>query len=1025
MRSLRAVAKTIATPSVHEDLFLARYDWMYGWALRFTHHDHQLAEDLVQDAFIQFILARPDLQEIENLDAYLYGMLRYMHLSSLRRGARMQDRALSIVEYDSVITGLRAADPRDRIHLRDQLRRVCQYTCIRKETSRAGGVLILRFFHGYYPGEIAKVIGSSRPMVEKYLRIARSETRLYLEDPGALAFLQDVTPPPSASFAQPATAEELLGDLRRAIFQARDGECPSRRQIEERYAAINSESLSCAALAHLVSCPRCLDRVNRLLGLPLLSDRHPTDMLGPDTRSNKKDGKRDGKHGDAGGAPRSAKDRFKNGQLRAREVFEHRPQSLCVAVNGYAQATQRVGSEFSELGVNVNLTEPVQFIEVISEQEVRLLFLPVGDPPPQGPYENTNRVELSDGRSLTATLRFTSPWPSVHIVYHDPQLRTEPDAESDEISGERPGFVIPAPDSIAPVIPSMVQKSGPATRSVGRRLAERFGQVWSFLAKPGFVTVALALALIAALLVRSPQPPATAAELLDRAGAVEETMAARVDTALRRSITLEERALDGGAVLSRRRIEIWKSVRQSGRIEARRVYDEKNRMVAGAWRKADGAIRVFRSGARLQPETEPGSARALAAGDAWRLEPSARDFRELADHAKALDQSHYEERPESYEIEMGGDPKASGAGGFELRRASLVVSRADMRATRLTLLVRAEGATPPARELRFIETSFEQRSADTIAPAVFEPDAELLSPGRAAEAAEPAAKATSIVAETPTPARARATAELEVEALGLLHAAGADLGEQISVARTDEGELRIEGIVDTPERKSEILQALAPLRRNPAARIEVLTFPEALDRQKTRAEPGGTLSIQTAEPAGDRIPADAELRRRLERNGFSGDRLEEEIRGFSRRALGHSRQALQYAWAMKKLAERFSPDDLQTMEAASREQWKSMLRHHAAALEREVRALRAELAPVFRPSGPPEESTEWPDLSDDAGLARAVSRLFELTSGADRGVQASFTLAAVGSAADGINAKDFWRSLSGAEQLAAKIASGQ
>jgi hypothetical protein len=212
----------------------------------------------------------------------------------------------------------------------------------------------------------------------------------------------------------------------------------------------------------------------------------------------------------------------------------------------------------------------------------------------------------------------------------------------------------------------------------------------------------------------------------------------------------------------------------------------------------------------------------------------------------------------------------------------------------------------------------------------------------------------------------RATAELEVEALGLLHAAGADLGEQIGVARTDEGELRIEGVVDTPERKSAILQALAPLRRNPAVRIEVLTFTEALERQKPRAELGGTLSIQTAEPASNRIPVDAELRRHLEGKGFSGERLEEEIRSFSRRALGQSRQAMQYAWAMKKLAERFSPVDLQTMEAASREQWNSMLRRHAAALEREVRALRAELAPVFLPSGLQGEATEWLGLSGDA-----------------------------------------------------------
>ena len=39
-----------------------------------------------------------------------------------------------------------------------ELRQVCQYACDRKETSRAGSVLILRFLHGYYPREIAQIM---------------------------------------------------------------------------------------------------------------------------------------------------------------------------------------------------------------------------------------------------------------------------------------------------------------------------------------------------------------------------------------------------------------------------------------------------------------------------------------------------------------------------------------------------------------------------------------------------------------------------------------------------------------------------------------------------------------------------------------------------------------------------------------------------------------------------------------------------------------------------------------------------
>lgn len=66
------------TPSraTHEELFIQRYGQLIGQARQLTASDEQLAEDLVHEAFIQFTLARPELGKIENLDGYLYGMLR-------------------------------------------------------------------------------------------------------------------------------------------------------------------------------------------------------------------------------------------------------------------------------------------------------------------------------------------------------------------------------------------------------------------------------------------------------------------------------------------------------------------------------------------------------------------------------------------------------------------------------------------------------------------------------------------------------------------------------------------------------------------------------------------------------------------------------------------------------------------------------------------------------------------------------------------------------------------------------------
>src|SRR5882724_10226788 len=151
-----------------EELFTQRYERLLAWALRLTNQHRPSAEDLVQDAFIQFSLGRTSLEEIENIDGYLRRMLRYMHLARISRNAQQaNDRALSIADYDSFHLSWRAIEPPRRMQAQEELRQICAYACSRKETSRAGDVLILRFFHDYYPSEIAKVLCTTRHSVDE------------------------------------------------------------------------------------------------------------------------------------------------------------------------------------------------------------------------------------------------------------------------------------------------------------------------------------------------------------------------------------------------------------------------------------------------------------------------------------------------------------------------------------------------------------------------------------------------------------------------------------------------------------------------------------------------------------------------------------------------------------------------------------------------------------------------------------------------------------------------------------------
>src|SRR5215470_4601106 len=153
----------------HEALFVDRYDALLRTALRVTEGDRQAAEDLVQDAYIRFTLVQPPLDEVERLDAWFYVMLRNMHTSRVRRRGRVSQISLSILDFDSLDIGLRALDAPSRMEAHQALYAACEYGCLRRHSSKAGSIFLLRFFHGYLPSEIASMTGLSPTMVDVQL----------------------------------------------------------------------------------------------------------------------------------------------------------------------------------------------------------------------------------------------------------------------------------------------------------------------------------------------------------------------------------------------------------------------------------------------------------------------------------------------------------------------------------------------------------------------------------------------------------------------------------------------------------------------------------------------------------------------------------------------------------------------------------------------------------------------------------------------------------------------------------------
>jgi RNA polymerase sigma factor (sigma-70 family) len=986
----------------HEELFLSHYPKLLTWAMQLTGHDRSKAEDLVHDVFIQFVVVEPELSEVENLDGYLFATMRNLLRSQLRRQSALLNNQLSLLDYDSAQLGLRAHDLRHDVRVREELEMICHYASVRKETSRAGSALILRFYLGYYPAEISQILKSSRQAVADLLGAARREAKLYLTHPNRLSFMK-MSPLSEQVKTERVTEDDFLLELRRAIFRSCQGVCPPRRRFKEAYRAGSIVPLELQELSHLVSCPRCLDIVNQELGLALLADRHPTDTIGPDQGG---DGSPAGKPtgGSTTGAP-SAKDAVKRFRRRLKDVIEHEPRELHTAINGRILGSQSINSDLNRQNLLVDSTEKIEFVEVFSEQGVRLFSMSI-DPPPQGPFEKQAQVALSENRILSVAISFNGPTPALEIIYCDPGFRVAFDAAGvmprAELasSTESQAEILNAPADVEPSA-----HSKPDLSLIGSLLPSPsfLSFIWSRRALVG--TLASAIVVAGFLLFRSSPPTVTAAELLRRSAEADVRTASDPNVVVHRAIKLSVKTSADARTISRQRIETWQSTARG--LKVRRLFDDRDKLVAGEWRKSDGSAVVYRSGSNIENiASSPGLS--ISPDSAWLSEPGATDFLKMA----GADQPTMREESGRYIISF----KAPASGRFNgIESGSITLNQADLHALEQTLVMQtAQGAV----EFHFAETQFERRALHEITPQVFEPDAAFF---RAPMPIEPAVVAANPAA-SPLPSPLVATPELEVEVLSLLDQVGATLGEEVSVSRTVDGALQIAGVVEGRDRKQEILAALAPLAAHAAMRVIIETAEEAQLRLENSRAPSEAVAVQIQEsaPTSGTIAVDRELRAYLTGSGIASEKLDEEVNQYANRALQHSRQAMLYAWSLRKLVQRFSASELQSLEKNSRMKWLSMIIQHTQGFEREMTGLRAQLALAFPAKAAADEAVV--DATDEAGLARLIQRMTELSTITDEAIRSAFTL----SGGDGlaVGSAPFWRTLSNAELLAQKIEQG-
>jgi DNA-directed RNA polymerase specialized sigma24 family protein len=414
-----------------EDIFFEHYVRLLEWAMQLTSRNRSDAEDLVQELYVRFAGTGPVGEHIENAEDYLFSVLRNLQYARGRRARTSAIDDLSVVDYDTAERGLRAIDRNGILFIREDLHRVCDYLCERKNTSRSASVFILRYFLGYFPYEVMQVVRSTRSAIDKAVRAARIEARLDLERPGVLRQIGSARGSKPRASKDSDDSQGLFLALRAKVFRSCTGECFGPLLLEAKYEH-PGQGFTTTELAHLVSCPECLDRANRLLELPLLHERSPDETIGRDTPQ--------GPGGSAGASPTLVSSRPKRKsddphRLRKRmerclqEVYQHRPQRLLIAVDGDIRASQRVTAQLSELRVELRPMEKPTFIEVLSEQSICLAFVLVQTLIPEGGLQQVQEIELSDDRTMKVAVSFTAESPTIQVVYNDPLFATDAEME--------------------------------------------------------------------------------------------------------------------------------------------------------------------------------------------------------------------------------------------------------------------------------------------------------------------------------------------------------------------------------------------------------------------------------------------------------------------------------------------------------------------------------------------------------------------------------------------------------------------
>ena len=873
----------------HERAFVSRYRLLLRAARRLTEGDSEAADDLLHDAFVQFVGARPDLGSIGHLDGYLTTLLRNLRVSRLRRRANQARAQVAVEEYDSVDRALEQVDPHQALAARDALMRVCTFACRRKATSRGASILILRFFHGFYPTEVERIANGPARTIRRLLADARVKARASLTAsprPREAGRNDNVLVPswPALTSLDPAA---MVRALREAIFQTRTPPCPAPSTIANWYRRPGT-MLETGDLAHVASCRRCLTRICAALGVPPPDERSPFEP--PDDDGSSESATR------TVSAPRPIRKAKRRG---LRDLLEHQPRELQIAVNGLPAGSLRVTAADNQVRWALRIEEPLAFIEVHSEQGQRMLLLNVASPTEGGVVQRAS-VRLTHDRLIEATLDFAGLHPTLTVQYIDPSVADE------------------AVPTLAPSQPPLAEPMASTADGIAWRASCR-ARLRHWWCRPVALVPAV-VAVVAVVVValsawwlsqRDAERPPDAIDVVAMAVDAETSAAPSADEATRQTLRFQVRRTDTGSVDADHQIDRWLFGDSARRVT--RVLDASGHVVAGQWTDASARITTVGLGAW---------------DEAWQDGLSPRRFRDrYASRACATTAA-----ADSLTITCPAQPGVTGlldlltaalhaqSRPLDPTRSTLVVRRRDSRAVRLVLHLNDGGVE---RIASLEERGFERVPLSSV-------PSDVLTPIAAPDAAATVPPAVPL---------GRVTPSLEVQLVDLVDRLPDN--QYLSVLRRNE-RLIVTGLVPGAEQRRAVMRALQRLDPSAPVGTEVSTFAEAARRQSNRPTQGSTR-VEVWEATPGRAPIHAFL----QRNVPADVDVAALIHDLAPRVLSHAHRARREAVALGSLIDRFPENMIVSLDADGRSAWQALARRRLGAAVEAFGALEATLAPYL------------------------------------------------------------------------------